>query len=138
MSTQLHDAQIEQKRLLPITPATIQRVKEGVAAARDRTVRRSIQNALDNIETIAQEGCDRPLGGGEANRRASGWLRRWVMRSLIHTLFRVRVEHSCRKTIRNQTNQNYCVISSIISFGKIPCALSGFCTEAGGVYLYDF
>ena len=87
MSTQLHDAQLEQKRLPPVTPATIQRVQEGVAASRDRTVRQCIQNAFDNIETIAQGGCD---------RRASGWLRRWVLRSLIHTFFRVKVEHAER------------------------------------------
>ncbi|HEY9832589.1 MAG TPA: 1-acyl-sn-glycerol-3-phosphate acyltransferase [Stenomitos sp.] len=84
MSTQLHDVQREQKLLPPLTPATIQRVHEGVAAARDRRIRQCIQNAFDNIETIAEGGCD---------RRASGWLRRWVMRSLIHTFFRVRVEH---------------------------------------------
>lgn len=84
MSTQLHNAQIERNLLPPVTPATIQRVKEGVAASRDRTVRKSIQNAFDNLETIAQGNCE---------RRASGWLRRWVLRSLIHTFFRVRVEH---------------------------------------------
>ena len=84
MSTQLHNTQREQNLLPPVTPATIQRVREGVAASRDRTVRQCIQNAFDNIEAIAQGGCD---------RRASGWLRRWVLRSLIHTFFRVRVEH---------------------------------------------
>lgn len=93
MSTQLHNAQREQNLLPPVTPAAIQRVREGVAAARDRTVRQCIQNAFDNLETIAQEGCDRPLGGGKANHRASGWLRHWVMRSLIHTFFRVKVEY---------------------------------------------
>lgn len=87
MSIQLHNAQIQQNRLPSVTPATIQRVREGVAAARDRTVRKCIQNAFDNIETIAEGGWD---------RRASGWLRRWVMRSLIHTCFRVKVEHSER------------------------------------------
>jgi hypothetical protein len=50
MSTRLHNAQIEQNVLLPITPATIQRVREGVAAASDRTVCQCIQNALDNNE----------------------------------------------------------------------------------------
>lgn len=84
MSTQLHSAQREQNFLPPLTPATIKRVKEGVAASRDRTVRQCIQNTFDNLETIVQGGCD---------CRASGWLRRWVMRSLIHTFFRVRVEH---------------------------------------------
>ena len=84
MSTQLHNAQREQNLLPPVTPAIIQRVSEGVAAARDRTVRQCIQNAFGNIETIAHGGCE---------RRASGWLRRWVLRSLIHTFFRVKVEH---------------------------------------------
>lgn len=84
MSTQLQNAQREQNLLPPVTPPTIQRVREGVAASRDRTVRQCIQNAFDNIETIAE-------GGGD--RRASGWLRRWVMRSLIHAFFRVRVDH---------------------------------------------
>jgi 1-acyl-sn-glycerol-3-phosphate acyltransferase len=84
MSTRLRDEQIQQDHLPPIPPETIERVKEGVAAASDRNVRQSIQKALDNIEAIAL---------GRSDQRASGWLRRCVMRSLIHTFFRVRVEH---------------------------------------------
>lgn len=87
MSTQLPNTPIQQNHLSLVTPETIQRVREGLAAASDRTVHQSIQNAFENIEIIAQGGSD---------RRASGWLRRWVMRSLIHTFFRVKVEYANR------------------------------------------
>jgi 1-acyl-sn-glycerol-3-phosphate acyltransferase len=84
MSTPLHNQQMEQNVLPPITPALIQRVREGLAASRDRTVRQSIQGAIDSVEAIAVGGAD---------RRASGSLRRRVIRALIHSLFRVRVEY---------------------------------------------
>lgn len=87
MSTPLRDEPIQKNTLPTLTPAAIQRVKQGVAAASDRAVRQSIHEALNNIEAIAQSRSD---------RRASGWLRRWVMQSLIHSLFRVRVEYSER------------------------------------------
>jgi 1-acyl-sn-glycerol-3-phosphate acyltransferase len=67
-----------------LTPAVVQRVKEGLAAARDRAVRASIQSALDETEAIAQGQFERPV---------SGEFRRQVLRSLIHSLFQVRVEY---------------------------------------------
>jgi 1-acyl-sn-glycerol-3-phosphate acyltransferase len=84
MSTPLQNKQVQQNDLSPLTPATIQRVREGVAAARDRNVRKATQDAFDNLEAIAE---------ARSERRVSGWLRRRVMRSLIHTLFRVKVEY---------------------------------------------
>ncbi|HEY9606407.1 MAG TPA: 1-acyl-sn-glycerol-3-phosphate acyltransferase [Allocoleopsis sp.] len=84
MSTSLRDEPIQKNAMPTLTPAAIERVRQGVAAASDRVVRQSIHEALSNVEAIAQSRSD---------RRASGWLRRKVMRSLIHTLFRVRVEY---------------------------------------------
>lgn len=84
MSTSLQKEQIQQNVLIPLTPAKIQRVREGLAAARDRNVRHTIEEAFDNIEAIAE---------GRSERRANGWLRRWVLRSLIRMFLRVKVEH---------------------------------------------
>ncbi|NET39111.1 MAG: 1-acyl-sn-glycerol-3-phosphate acyltransferase [Cyanothece sp. SIO1E1] len=67
-----------------MTPSTIKRVREGVAAARDRTVRHTIQKAFHQVTAIIEA---RP------EFRVSGQLRRLVLRSLIHTFFRVKVEH---------------------------------------------
>lgn len=67
----------------PLTPMMIQRVKEGLAAARDRTVRDSIETALNEIAGITP---------GETEQRVDGRIRRGVLRSLIHVCFRVRVE----------------------------------------------
>jgi 1-acyl-sn-glycerol-3-phosphate acyltransferase len=60
-----------------LTPATIQRAQEGLAAARDRKARRSVQQALaeDPAPVII-----------------SSHQRRFVLRTLIHILFRVKVE----------------------------------------------
>lgn len=74
----------EHEQVKPLTPTTIERVREGVSAARDRNVRQQTQQAFDNIESITE---------GHSDRRVSGWLRRGVLRSLIHTLFRVKVEY---------------------------------------------
>ncbi|MEH2069527.1 MAG: 1-acyl-sn-glycerol-3-phosphate acyltransferase [Nostoc sp.] len=67
-----------------LTDASIQRVKEGVAAAGDRAVRRIVEETLNRLQAINQQ---------DSQPRVNSWLRRFVMRSLIHTLFRVRVEH---------------------------------------------
>lgn len=72
------------KTLPPLSAATIKRVQEGVAAASDRAVRLIIEETLNRLEAINQ---------GDPEPRANPWLRRFVMRSLIHLLFRVRVEH---------------------------------------------
>ncbi|WP_414550550.1 lysophospholipid acyltransferase family protein [Anabaena sp. CCY 0017] len=67
-----------------LTAATIKRVQEGVAAASDRTVRRTIEEILPRLEAISQ---------GHPETRVNAIVRRCVLRSLIHTLFRVRVEN---------------------------------------------
>jgi 1-acyl-sn-glycerol-3-phosphate acyltransferase len=70
---------------LPSLDATaIQRVKEGVAAARDRAVRHTIAKALTRLEAI---------NTGYPEHLINGSVRRFVLRSLIHALFRVRVEN---------------------------------------------
>ncbi len=59
-------------------------MQEGVTAAGDRAVRQTIEETLNGLEAINQ---------GHQEPRAKAWLRRFVMRSLIHSFFRVRVEH---------------------------------------------
>ncbi|MBW4431791.1 MAG: 1-acyl-sn-glycerol-3-phosphate acyltransferase [Pelatocladus maniniholoensis HA4357-MV3] len=73
--------------LTPLTQATIQRAKEGVAYARDRHANEIIRQALQEAEAIAE-------GGSE--HKVSGQMRRKVIRSLIHSLFWVKVEFSER------------------------------------------
>lgn len=70
--------------LPPLTPETIQRAREGLAASRDIQALRSIQESLDNAEIIAQ---------GHAEKKASGEQRRYLIRAIIRTLFRVKVEY---------------------------------------------
>ncbi|MEH2178343.1 lysophospholipid acyltransferase family protein [Nostoc sp.] len=64
--------------------AAIKRVKEGVAAAGSRAVRQIIEKTLNRLEAISQV---------HSEPRANSGLRRFVMRSLIHSFFKVRVEH---------------------------------------------
>ncbi|NEQ43311.1 MAG: 1-acyl-sn-glycerol-3-phosphate acyltransferase [Leptolyngbya sp. SIOISBB] len=66
-----------------LTPPVIQRVQEGLAAARHPQVQRHTQTALANIAVVAQ---------GEADLRVSGRFRRWLLRRFIRFLFRVQVE----------------------------------------------
>lgn len=73
-----------QSEIAPLTDASIERVKEGVAAAADRAVRQIVEETLNRLEASNQEGCE---------PRVNGWLRRFVMRSLIHILFQVEIEH---------------------------------------------
>ncbi|BAZ28263.1 putative acyltransferase [Cylindrospermum sp. NIES-4074] len=63
-----------------LSDAAIKRVQEGVAAAGDRTIRHTIETALSGLSANNQP-------------RVNSRLRRCVLRSLIHSLFRVRVEH---------------------------------------------
>ncbi|MGK7878220.1 MAG: lysophospholipid acyltransferase family protein [Xenococcaceae cyanobacterium] len=84
MNIKSHDEWTQQIILPPLTPATVKRAKEGLAAARDRAVTHSIQEALNQIRGIAE---------GHSECRISGAVRAIVMRSLIHALFRVRVEY---------------------------------------------
>ncbi|MDB9539695.1 1-acyl-sn-glycerol-3-phosphate acyltransferase [Anabaenopsis arnoldii] len=67
-----------------LTPATIERVKQGVAAASDRAVRDIIKEVLQGLEVISQ---------GHPETKIHPLVRRWVLRTFIHTLFRVRVEN---------------------------------------------
>ncbi|NJK37563.1 MAG: 1-acyl-sn-glycerol-3-phosphate acyltransferase [Oscillatoriales cyanobacterium RM1_1_9] len=66
-----------------LTPEMIRRAQEGVSAARDRAVQYSIQLALQRITDLTSE----------SSPGASGEFRRQVMWTLIHSLFRVRVEY---------------------------------------------
>ena len=76
------------KQDLPaLTPAIIQRVKEGLAAARSPAVRHTIDRALARTKAIAQHRFD---------SRISGSLRRLILRSLIHSLFQIEVEFAER------------------------------------------
>ncbi len=67
-----------------LTAAMIKRVQEGVDAASDRAVRRTIEEILPRLEAISQ---------GHPETRVNAIVRRCVLRSLIHALFRVRVEN---------------------------------------------
>lgn len=70
---------------LPSLDATvIKRVEEGVAAASDRAVRHTIETALSRLEAINE---------GHPEHQVNGSVRRFVLRSLIHILFRIRVEN---------------------------------------------
>ena len=71
-----------QQLVPPLTPATIQRAREGLTAARELSAKQIVFEALLSSEAIAE---------GRAPK-ISGEQRRRVLRSLIHTLFRVKVE----------------------------------------------
>ncbi|MEL4894698.1 lysophospholipid acyltransferase family protein [Crocosphaera sp. Alani8] len=68
----------------PITPNTIQRAKEGLCDAQNPQIKQAIQQGLNELETVAEGTFQRPM---------NGHLRRLILRSLIHSLFRVRVEY---------------------------------------------
>ena len=70
--------------LPPLTAETIQRAKEGLAAARELSANRLVYHALMSSEAIAL---------GRSDQKISGEQRRKLLRSLIHTLFRVKVEY---------------------------------------------
>ncbi|MGF1491046.1 MAG: lysophospholipid acyltransferase family protein [Microcoleaceae cyanobacterium] len=78
-----------------LTPAMVQRAREGLMAAQHRSVRRSIQNALNRMLADASEAelNNQVSQGLNHNPKVSGEFRRYVVRSLIHSLFQVRVEH---------------------------------------------
>lgn len=68
----------------PLTDAAIKRVREGVAAAGDRAVRERITKTLAGLEARDE---------GQIEPRVNAGIRRFVLRSLIHAIFRVRVEN---------------------------------------------
>ncbi|MDJ0599142.1 MAG: 1-acyl-sn-glycerol-3-phosphate acyltransferase [Crocosphaera sp.] len=67
-----------------ITPDTIQRAKEGLCDAQNPKIKQAIQQGLNNLETMAEGTFDPPINGR---------FRRFVLRSLIHSLFRVKVDY---------------------------------------------
>lgn len=80
----LDSQELAQKIVLPpLTAETIQRAKEGLAAARELGASRLVSQELLSSEAIANGHTD----------HISGEQRRIVLRSLIHALFRVKVEY---------------------------------------------
>lgn len=69
---------------VPLTPAVIQRVEAGVAAARNPAVRHYVDTTLARLGQ-ADLAVDRHRLGGR-------W-RRWILRSLLHLAFDLRIEH---------------------------------------------
>jgi 1-acyl-sn-glycerol-3-phosphate acyltransferase len=67
-----------------LTPPVIERVREGVAISQKPVVRQCITHDLAELSAIAE---------GTADRRVSGRFRRWAMRRLIKSFFRVRIEN---------------------------------------------
>ncbi|AFY46041.1 1-acyl-sn-glycerol-3-phosphate acyltransferase [Nostoc sp. PCC 7524] len=85
MSSSEQQTSITESDILPpVTTASIKRVEEGVAAASDRAVRHIITTTLNQLETINQQ---------HTSPKINSSIRRLVLRSLIHCIFRVRVEH---------------------------------------------
>ncbi|MBD2147098.1 1-acyl-sn-glycerol-3-phosphate acyltransferase [Sphaerospermopsis sp. FACHB-1194] len=74
----------ESDNLPLLTENAIKRVWEGVAAASDRSIRDTIDTTLNHLSAIDQENTE---------PRVNANIRRWVLRSLIHCFFRVRVEN---------------------------------------------
>ncbi|WP_198805058.1 lysophospholipid acyltransferase family protein [Leptolyngbya sp. BL0902] len=69
---------------IELTPAVIQRVREGVAIAQNPIVRQHITQDLDALSAMAT---------GRVDSRVSGRFRRWLMRRFIKTCFRVQIEN---------------------------------------------
>ncbi|BCL39451.1 lysophospholipid acyltransferase family protein [Nostoc sp. MS1] len=74
----------DQPENITLTDAGIKRVQEGVAAAGDRSVREIIAKTLAGLEARHE---------GQIEPRVNAGIRRFVLRSLIHAIFRVRVEN---------------------------------------------
>lgn len=70
--------------LPPLTFETIQRAREGLVMSRNSAIREAIQKALERVTVISE-------GGSES--RASGATRRFVLRTFVQTLFKVKVEN---------------------------------------------
>ncbi|HZG37333.1 MAG TPA: lysophospholipid acyltransferase family protein, partial [Nodosilinea sp.] len=76
------DSQPDPKVVL--SPEAIARVQEGIAISQNPLVRQYIANDLAELSAIA---------AGTADQRVGGRLRRWTMRRLIKSFFRVRIEN---------------------------------------------
>lgn len=70
--------------LPPLTDGIIQRAQEGLAAARDPEAKESVRESLANAEAMTQ---------GNSHKQVNGELRRLLIRTIIHSLFRVKVEN---------------------------------------------
>ncbi|XWK86119.1 MAG: lysophospholipid acyltransferase family protein [Phormidium sp.] len=73
-----------QNFLPPLTDAIIQRAQEGLAAARDPEAKESVRESLANAEAMTQ---------GNSHKQVNGELRRLLIITIIHSLFRVKVEY---------------------------------------------
>lgn len=76
--------QVTSESFSTLDEATIQRAREGLAIALDTLVRKSIQDALIHTDAIAQ---------GTVPQKVSGEIRRLILRCLINSFFRVKVEY---------------------------------------------
>lgn len=80
------NSEIERQNFLPpLTDEIIHRAKEGLAAARDPQARESVRESLANAEAISMPG--------NSSKQVNGELRRLLIRTIIHFLFRVKVEY---------------------------------------------
>lgn len=68
----------------PLSPSTIKRAREGLQAAQNPALRKSIAENLQELEEIAE---------GKVVPRIQGEIRRLVLRGMIHFLFKVKVEN---------------------------------------------
>jgi 1-acyl-sn-glycerol-3-phosphate acyltransferase len=90
MNTDLDEDSISSKNdhqqdfLPPLTEAIIQRAKEGLAAAQDPKAIECVQESLANAEVITQ---------GDSHKQVNGELRRLLIRTIINSLFQVKVEY---------------------------------------------
>jgi 1-acyl-sn-glycerol-3-phosphate acyltransferase len=69
---------------VPLTSEIIQRAQEGWEAACDPQVRDAIREAFDRLQALTEGGTD---------DRISGEWRRWALRLLVRSLFRVKIEY---------------------------------------------
>jgi 1-acyl-sn-glycerol-3-phosphate acyltransferase len=67
-----------------LTPEAVERVRQGVDAARHPEVRHQIEEALEEIGAIAE---------GKPDPRVNGFFRRWVMRRWLKALFNICIEN---------------------------------------------
>ncbi|MBA3824790.1 MAG: 1-acyl-sn-glycerol-3-phosphate acyltransferase [Ktedonobacterales bacterium] len=70
--------------LPPLTPATIKRATEGLAAARNQHARAAVEHSLVNGEALLE---------GRPERRMSGAGRRRLLQAMLAPLVQVRIEH---------------------------------------------
>ena len=91
MNTSLDECSItsendhQQNFLPPLTDAIIQRAKEGLAAAQDPEAKESVRESLTNAEAI--------FAPGNSHKQVNGELRRLLIRTIIHSLFQLKVEY---------------------------------------------